>query len=379
MARQGAGAHPGHLGGGVAWQADAYFDSGVNASNPNAYAQNVAPVDATFRTFPGGARGCYAVPVPAGRYLVRASFAIGLFDSTGPPDVAFDVLVQGLPVERVDFREPNAAELSSEAYYTDFYVFVDDSAAIQFCLRPVVGDALVNSLQVLPAESEAYSTAAIGLGHDYVLSNAVRVNLGGPAFGREPADLGFRYWSADGSPAAAGLAPLTTASNVSGAGLPINYPPAMLYQTARQAPAGGAIDLVYYIVAQDVRDQWLLVLYFAETNSTVTAGDRVFDLVINGEVLRSGFDIYSVAGKQAFVPVNQTFILNVSEPVGTATSTLLFNVSLRSSDGIAGPIINGLELFEILPMSSSAKGMCAMPKVMVAADQACLVEALLGS
>ncbi len=82
-----------------------------------------------------------------------------------------------------------------------------------------------------------------------------------------------------------------------------------------------------------------VTLHFAETNSALTAGDRVFDVSVEGQQVLSEFDIYSAAGGHN-IAVTRTFEgVEVTDGVLTiATDTISDNskvdgIEIRPSDG----------------------------------------------
>ena len=108
-----------------------------------------------------------------------------------------------------------------------------------------------------------------------VPGGAIRVNAGGPAY----TDPAGQVWSDTG---ATGGSASSTASNITGT---TTVP---LYQTARQGQAFG-----YQFAVPN--GKYTVNLKFAELSYTA-AGNRVFDVMINGSKLLSKFDIAAQAG-----------------------------------------------------------------------------------
>ena len=76
-------------------------------------------------------------------------------------------------------------------------------------------------------------------------------------------------------------------------------------------------------------------LHFAEHDTSITSGQRVFDIVINGEVVCQDFDIYAETGS-ALLPVIKEFYVDS----GTTMSVAL----RKTASAERYPIISGIEL-----------------------------------
>ena len=134
---------------------------------------------------------------------------------------------------------------------------------------------------------------------------------------------------------------LSTTEPISGAGESPNFFPLVLYQTA----IGGGSGTLSYRLDVDPGVEYLLWLHFAELDSTVTAGVRVFDVFVNNQNY-TRLDIFSKVGYlKAF-----TWHSRVGQIRGNQIL-----VDLKSVVGV--PILCGLESFAIV-----AAGVTTYPK-----------------
>jgi len=115
---------------------------------------------------------------------------------------------------------------------------------------------------------------------------AVQINAGGPAVAPFVADVDFN-----------GGATINHANTINLNGQP-NPAPAAVYQTARvTATAGAGTTFSYTIPGFTAGSSHTVRLHFAETFWTA-AGQRVFNVSINGVQVLTNFDIFKMAGGQ---------------------------------------------------------------------------------
>ena len=149
-------------------------------------------VDQSLRQFQPTDEPCYQLSVPIGRYLVRLSFAYENFDGLNEPPT-FSVHINGILVEIVDLQQQMTV-LAGATYNSDYIVYVKGSN-ISVCFETIMGLPIVNSLQILPQDTDEYEASKLGT--DIILSTYARINSGGPGFGPEPEDQAYRTWTAD--------------------------------------------------------------------------------------------------------------------------------------------------------------------------------------
>ena len=111
-------------------------------------------------------------------------------------------------------------------------------------------------------------------------SGAIAINSGGSASGSFTADQYFSGGSTYTNTATINMSQITT-----------NPPPAAIFNTERY----GA--MTYTIPNRIAGRSYTVTLYFAETYLTA-AGQRLFNVTINGTTVLSSFDIFAAAGGQ---------------------------------------------------------------------------------
>ncbi|CAI5968931.1 unnamed protein product [Closterium sp. NIES-65] len=361
---------------GIMWLPDQYFANGTAKSiQPTYYAGGLLkPVDRTLRYWEVG-DSCYRVPVTPGRYLVRLSFSYNNFDNNYYNllplnlDPSVGVSINDYFVEVVGIKG-----LNTTAYYTDYIAFsqpaettadgadnADGNASqqqqhqISVCFLPFQGNPFVNSLQVLPVDTDAYFASTTG--SSVVLSNWVRINAGGAAIGPEPSgtDPGHRTWDADVASSKSdpwvNVAAATSAAKVT---IPASWEsfslPNELFTSARVA--GGKSKTTGYnftgLFPVDQANEFMVLLYFAEIEAGVGVGDRVMDVWVNGKW--TTIDIVERAGgaNTALVySLNRVKLGGVpNSPEGQWLAVLLRpaggNLKLRA------PMISGVEVYEVI-------------------------------
>eukprot|EP00897_Mesotaenium_endlicherianum_P001945 jgi/Mesen1/1779/ME000014S01194 len=353
---------------GLDWEADRGYPASSVAANISDTGENgsaLGGVAASLRAFPNASDSCYVLHVPAGRYLVRLGFAYSDYDGLSAPP-AFNVTLGGATVEAVDLlAQQELLGGNATAYETDYVAFFSDGTA-SICFVSVTGSPVVSSLELLPADSEAYTTSQGGT--DVILSTIARVNAGGEALGPEPADLGYRSWIADLTAQEGNYSTLATNASVAGAGIAPDWLPQGMLQTARDARISGNIGFAWPLqpvgppsplpaasssgdditsaAAAGGTNSWLLVLYFAEIDASVARGERLCDILI-GEQGFLQYDILGNASSSSFTA--QTVSIELAfPPAASGTLNTLLLVLVRSNGSTYDPILNGLELFEIV-------------------------------
>jgi predicted esterase len=174
-------------------------------------------------------------------------------------------------------------------------------------LKVLVG--LMFALGGLAACSAATASPTAG---DFSSSGAVPINAGGPGTGGFWADQFFF----DGST-------YTNRAAIDTSQLGPNPPPASIFNSERY----GAMT---YIIPDRSGEQ-IVTLYFAETFLSAP-GQRLFDVIINNEVVLSSFDIYASAGG-ANRAVARTF---------TTTANSRGEVVIDFIPGTENPKVNGI-------------------------------------
>ncbi|KAG8366568.1 hypothetical protein BUALT_Bualt17G0093500 [Buddleja alternifolia] len=184
---------------------------------------------------------------------------------------------------------------------------------------------------------------------NYILVNYGRFSSGsdqwGPGFSNDT-DFFSRSWQSDTEfrlqstsiVNGATLKAISSVKDVANVEMIPNYFPRKLYQTAITAVGNGG-GVLEYELEVDAKLDYLIWFHFAEIDVSVTrAGERVFDVLVNGENVRR-VDVYKEVG--GFVAYDWSYV------VKNLSSTTL-NVRLESVVG--APIICGLENYAIVPV-----------------------------
>ena len=353
---------------GIQWLSDRGYKAGdgfLIASGPN---NGLNPVEYSLRAFTGSSKGCYQIPVPGGRYMVRLGFAYYNYDAQNAPPV-FGVYVQNTLAETVDMSVVQGNFVQG-AYYSDYITYAF-GGSISVCFVPAAGSPgppIVSSLEVLPVDTDAYDAGS--LGQNVLLSTYVRLNMGGPQVGPEPVDNGFRTWMGDVSPtngnfSAVNLEPST---QIQGTGVAPDYLPATVFQTAREASTpmaiggfgGNATGFRMTVLPVDVSNTWYIRYYFMEPDVTAQPGDRLFVILLgSGSEVKAigsssnGFDILSK------VPPRTALVVPVFFNFSSFSSNFGqdLEVGVRSMPGMRLPaILQAVELFEVIPTQTSSSG-----------------------
>jgi hypothetical protein len=166
----------------------------------------------------------------------------------------------------------------------------------------VISTLLVAALAVVAPTSAADST--------------VSINAGGSASGSFTADQYFSGGSTYTNTATIDMSQITS-----------NVPPAAIFNTERY----GA--MTYTIPNRTAGSAQTVTLYFAETYVTA-AGQRLFNVTINGSTVLSSFDIYASAGGSNRAIV-RTF---------TTTANSSGQVVIGFVAGTQNPKINGISV-----------------------------------
>eukprot|EP00270_Netrium_digitus_P011655 TRINITY_DN3722_c0_g1_i7.p1 TRINITY_DN3722_c0_g1~~TRINITY_DN3722_c0_g1_i7.p1 ORF type:complete len:460 (+),score=32.70 TRINITY_DN3722_c0_g1_i7:159-1538(+) len=333
---------------GLTWEPDNYFAEGSSAYTLSANS-SISSMAATLRAFSSSSSGCYTIPRPEGRYLVRLGFFYGNYDSKDTPPL-FDVYLQDVLVETI-----RTGSYGASVYYTDYIAYAP-SGSLSVCLRAESGLPFINTLEVLPCDTDAYDGAYLG---NVILSSYLRINLGGPGFGPEPADPGFRTWRGDVSPGDGNYTDLSAIRSIVNTGVAPDYLPQTLFKTARQAqPPANATGLSLKVVPVNPTNSWYVRYYFAELDPLVSESSRMFILLLgtsgNFQALGSSKNGFSII-------MNNTVYSAVSASVTFSFTAYAENYGQDLELGVqtlpTSPlqaIISGLEVFEIIPAETSS-------------------------
>jgi fibronectin type 3 domain-containing protein len=248
--------------------ADEFVDGGSVTGNVGdtidlSHAQNAAPM-AVYQTNRYG-NFTYTIPnlTSGASYVLRLHFAETYWTSAGSR--VFNVLVNGTAVQsNLDIF---AAAGGKDVAISIDYLVTAVNGQIGITFQTVKDNALVSGIEVLqPVASPPPSTAV------YQVDSGSSVASG--AFG---ADAFFTGGSTSGT-----NAPITTTGIA-------NVAPASVYQSNRFGTS------TYTFTGLKTGSQYTIRSHFAETYWTA-AGARLFNILVNGQVVKSNFDIFAIAG-----------------------------------------------------------------------------------
>ncbi|GER25446.1 leucine-rich repeat family protein [Striga asiatica] len=321
------------------WYKDFAYTGGIpaNASRPSF----ITPILPTLRYFPtsDGPENCYNINrVPLGHYLVRIYLGL-LQDSSsiGGNEPLFDISIEGTLISSL----PSGWSNRDEQSFVEALVFLKEGT-VSICFHSTGhGTPSVLAIEILQIDNRAYFFGQ-GYGEGTILRTLARLSCGTdkPKFGSDyGGDTwgGDRFWDGKESFDSGSDRVLTAESGIKGADKAPNFYPEGIYETAIVS-GDGVRDLVIAIEVEPVRN-YSLWLHFAEIDSSVTGpGQRVFNVLVNGDVVLQDVDVVGMSGG-----VNTALVLNVTVSVGGRSLT----VTLRPTKGDRA-IISAVEVLEIV-------------------------------
>ncbi|KAL5576701.1 hypothetical protein UlMin_018400 [Ulmus minor] len=315
------------------WFKDFAYTGGIptNATRPS----YVSPPLHTLRFFPlsAGPENCYSINrVPKGHYSVRIFFglvALPNFDN----EPLFDISVEGTQISSLKSGWSN----SDDQVFAEAIVSLTDGTA-SICFHSTGhGDPAILSLEILQVNDKAYYFGP-QFGEGVILRTATRLNCG---FGKSLFDVdysgdrwgGDRFWTAIKSFGQA----RSTEKSIKQASKSPNFYPEALYQSALVS-TDSQPDLEYSLDV-DPNKNYSIWLHFAEIDPSVSGvGQRVFDILINGDTAFEDVDIVEMSGDRY-----TALVLNRTVAVNGRTLT----ITLHPKKG-GHAIINAIEIFEVI-------------------------------
>jgi hypothetical protein len=240
---------------------------------------------------------------PNAPYTVRLHFAETTFDQAGLR--RFNVAINGRQVLPNFDIFAAAGNRENAAVAETFAATADANGTITLLFTSLVNNAQVNGIEVTSAQT------------------GVSIDAGGTGGGGYLADQGF---FGNAQPGQATSAAIDTS-------LVPDPAPQEVYQTNRVAIAGQ--NFGYTLTGLAPNAPYAVRLHFAETDPNFNhAGDRVFNVAINGRQVLSNFDIFATAGSNN-TAVAETFAATAD---ASGTITLLFTSVVNNAQ------INGIEV-----------------------------------
>lgn len=324
------------------WYKDFAYTGGIpaNATRPSF----ITPALETLRYFPlsEGPENCYNINrVPHGHYLVRIFFGL-LAEPSFDNEPLFDVSVEGTLIYSLPSGWSNHDD---EQAFVEALVFLTDGTA-SLCFHSTGhGDPAILSIEILQIDDNAYYFGP-EWGQGTILRTDKRVSCGNksPKFGVDYSGDhwgGDRFWNSLTTFGQSSDRGLTTTNNIKLASNAPNFYPEALYQTGLIS-TDSQPDLTYAMDVDPNRN-YSIWLHFAEIDPLVTGvGQRVFDILINGNIAFQDVDIVKMAGD-----VNTALVLNKTVAVSGRSLTL----NLVPTKG-SHVIISAIELFEVVMAES---------------------------
>jgi len=236
-------------------------------------------------------------------HTVRLHFSENFFTAAGQR--VFNVSINGTQV-LTNFDIFAAAGAQNKAVIREFVVNADSSGRYVIQFTAVVNNASVSGIEIASAST----------------SGPIDINSGGPAVSPFVADADF-----------SGGATINHANTIDLSGA-TNPAPMAVYQTARvTATTGAGTTFSYTIPGLTAGSSHTVRLHFAETFWTA-AGQRVFNVSINGTQVLANFDIFATAGAMNKAVIRQF----------TATANGSGQISLVFTTVTDKALISGIEV-----------------------------------
>lgn len=300
------------------WAADIDYSGGTvwttaNAITIPATLTNAAPASVYQAQRYGNAT--YTVPnlVPGATYTVNLHFA-ETYPNTVAGNRQFNVSIAGQQVLS-NFDVVAAAGAINTAVVKSFMVVAPSNGQLPISLTRGNNNPIISGIQVVPVPAQQ---TCIGAG-----SNRI---VGGPTC----------MWSADANYAGGGTTSTTAAISIPSA--ITNAAPAAVYQSQRYGPA------TYTIPNLVPGAQYTVNLHFAEIYPGANAGDRTFNVAINGTPVLTNFDVAATAGAV------KTAVVESFSAVASSSG----QISVALTNGNNNAIINAIQIVPLLPQAATA-------------------------
>ncbi|KAH7838024.1 hypothetical protein Vadar_021150 [Vaccinium darrowii] len=323
------------------WYKDFAYTGGIptNGTRPSF----ITPPLNTVRYFPlsDGPENCYNINrVPSGHYSVRIFFGL-VSEPNFDNEPLFDVSVEGT---QIDSLQSGWSNHDDEQAFVEALIFLRDGSA-SLCFHSTGhGDPAVFSIEILEVDDNAYYFGP-QWGQGTILRTDRRLSCGvkKPKFDVDYSGDhwgGDRFWNPLPTFGRSSDQTITTTKSIKQASTSPNFYPEALYQTAL-ASTDNQPDLAYTMDVDPNRN-YSIWLHFAEIDPSVTgAGQRVFDILLNGDVVFRDVDIVKMSGG-----IYSALVLNKTVAVNGRTLT----ITMHPTKGHA--LINAVEIFEVITAES---------------------------
>lgn len=323
------------------WFKDFAYTGGIptNASLPG----YVSPHLDTLRYFPlsEGPENCYQFDkVPHGHYTVRIFFG-SVKSKSDDLEPLFDISVQGTLITSLK----SGWSSSDDQVFAEAQVFLNDGS-LSICFHSTGhGDPAILALEILQLDDKAYQFSEKS-DRGIILRTVSRMSCGdgkpkfGVDYGGDPWG-GDRFWSPITTFGQSADTARSTESSIKQASKPPNFYPAGLYK--RAIVSSDSQPDLEYTMDVDPNRNYSIWLHFAEIDSAVIGvGQRVFDILINGDIKFQEVDVVKLSGDRY-----AALVLNATVAVNGRSLT----ITLRPKIGDHA-IICAIEIFEIIVAES---------------------------
>ncbi|KAL1833507.1 hypothetical protein ACET3Z_003158 [Daucus carota] len=324
------------------WSKDFAYTGGVfaNATQPSF----ITPPLNTLRHFPlsEGPENCYNIDkVPSGHYSVRIFF--GLVAEPGfDNEPLFDVSVEGTLIYSLPSGWSNHDD---ERAFVEALVYLTNGTATLCFHSTGHGDPAILSIEILQVDDRAYNLG-LNSGQGTILRTGKRLSCGAqqPRFDVDySGDLwgGDRFWNSISTFGRHSDRVIFTKDSIKQASQAPNFYPETLYQTAIVS-TDNQPDLAYTLDVEPTRN-YSIWFHFAEIDPLIIqAGQRIFDIVINGDIALANVDIVNMTGD-----INRALVLNTTVAVDGRNLAITFHPQRGSH-----AIVSAIEIFEVITAES---------------------------
>ncbi|KAK8485597.1 hypothetical protein V6N13_024191 [Hibiscus sabdariffa] len=323
------------------WYNDFGYTGGfpANAVRPSL----VTPPLYTLRYFPPseGPESCYVINgIPEGHYMVRIFFGI-LAQSDFDNEPLFDISVEGTLIHSLK----SGWTTNDEQSFLETLVFLMDGT-VSICFHSTGhGDPAIISIEILQIDDEAYHCGP-ECGKGAILKTISRLTCGTsmPTFDENYSGDhwgGDRYWQPIVTFGQSADKPIYTKKAIKQVLDAPNFYPGVLYQTA--IVSTDSRPYLTYTIDVDPNKNYSIWLHFAEIDPSIrAAGERIFDVLINGRYLFEDIDILKWTG-------DRYTALVLSRIVAVSGRRLTLTIRPKSDNNA---IVNAIEIFQVIAAES---------------------------
>ncbi|KAG6697115.1 hypothetical protein I3843_09G176600 [Carya illinoinensis] len=321
---------------GLQWTPDSHLIYGETADI--SVANETRKQYMTLRHFPADSRKyCYTLKVISRtRYLVRATFLYGNFDSNNVYP-KFDISLGATPWSTIVISDASTIEVRE-------LIFLASSPAISVCLsNATTGQPFISTLELRQFNGSIYYTE---FEEQYYLSVSARINFGADTEApvRYPDDPFDRIWESDTLKKANYLVDVAAGTKKVSTKMPIDVnsddnPPEKVMQTAVVGTNG---SLTYRLNLDGFPGFGWAYCYFAEIEDLGSDESRKFRLILPGNT--------DISKAVVNIEENAHGKYRLYEP-GYTNLSLPFVLSFRfgkTSDSSMGPLLNAMEINKYL-------------------------------